>query len=117
MRAFELYRYTNPDGTAKEWAYSDLGHGQAEVRWGSTNALTRSQFKPLPVAVERAREKVRKGYQHLGTVTLNMYGFRPLTERDPVATPRPGPASASRPSNPAVDLRVLLGTEDDGFYF
>ena len=29
MRAFELYRYTHGDGSAKEWAYSDLGHGQA----------------------------------------------------------------------------------------
>ena len=116
MRAFEVYRYTNPDGTAKEWAYSDLGHGQAEVRWGPANALTRSQFKPLPVAVERAREKVRKGYQHLGTVTLNMYGFRPLTERAPVATPPPATTSASRPSKTPVDLRALLGAEED-FYF
>ena len=110
MRTFELYRYTHTDGTAKEWAYADLGNGQAEIRWGPANQLRQSQTKPLHVAEQRAREKLRKGYSHLGAVTLNAHGYRPLSPT--TASTTAGATPAAKP----VDLKALLGT-DDNFYF
>jgi hypothetical protein len=102
---FELYRYTHPDGTAKEWAYADLGTGQAEIRWGPANQLRNSQIKPLREAWDRALQKVRKGYVKVGLVMLDDQGSR--------VTPRP----RRFPPKPAPDLATLLGSEDDGFYF
>ncbi len=58
---FELYRYTHPDGNAKEWAYSDPGTGQAEIRWGPANQLRQRRIKPRREAWDRALQKVRKG--------------------------------------------------------
>ena len=46
MKSYELYRFTHPDGTAKEWAWCDLGNGQAEIRWGAADQLRQSQVKP-----------------------------------------------------------------------
>ena len=105
MMRFELYRYTHPDGTAKEWAYSDLGTGQAEIRWGPENQLRNSQIKPLREAWDRALQKVRKGYVKVGLVLLDDQGSR--------VTPRP----RRFPPKPAADLATLLGPADDGFYF
>jgi hypothetical protein len=101
MKAFELYRFTHADGTAKEWAYSDLGNGQAEVRWGPEDQLRQSQVKPLREAQGRAADKLRKGYRHIGTNWLNDSGSR---------------VSVLKPTKTPVDLSQLLG-EGDGFYF
>ena len=105
MRAFELYRFTHPDGTAKEWAYSDLGNGQAEIRWGPENQLRGSQVKPLREAQGRVAEKLRKRYRFVGTVWLDEHGSR-------TAQPSPQP----QPTRNPVNLSRLLG-EGDGFYF
>jgi hypothetical protein len=104
MKPFELYRYTHPDGTAKEWAYCNLGNGLAEIRWGPSNQLRNSQIKPLSEAQVRAEEKVRKGYRLVGTILLDDLGRRVNTQ-------------AARPirKNP-VDLTALLGP-GDSFYF
>ena len=104
MRAFELYRFTHADGTAKEWAYSDLGNGQAEIRWGPENQLRGFQVKPLREAQGRAAEKLRKGYRFVGTVWLDASGSRTSV-----------PPSRPTPRQP-VDLAALLGS-GDGFYF
>ena len=101
MNAYALYRYTHADGTAKEWAYRDLGNGQAEIRWGPENQLRQSQVKPIRVANGRAEEKLRKGYRSMGTVWLDAHGSRTNPPKSPV-TP--------------VDRSALLG-EGDGFYF
>jgi hypothetical protein len=105
---FELYRFTHPDGTAKEWAYSDLGNGQAEIRWGPRGQLRQSQVKPLRDVWNRALQKVRKGYVKVGVVMLDAAGT-------PVKPPRP--ASFRTTPETAVDLATLLGPADDGFYF
>ena len=105
MKRFELYRFTHPDGTAKEWAYHDLGNGNAEIRWGPQGQLRQSQIKPLREAWERALQKVRKGYVKAGLVQLDDSGL-------PVRPVRTQPKR-----KPAVDLSTLLGPEDDGFYF
>jgi hypothetical protein len=101
VNAFDLYRFTHADGTAKEWAFRDLGNGQAEICWGPESQLRQSQVKPLHVAQERAREKLRKGYRYIGTVRLDASDSRNNRPRQPT-TP--------------VDLSALLGT-GDGFYF
>ena len=104
MKSFELYRYTHPDGTAKEWAYSHLGNGLAEIRWGPSNQLRQSQIKPLREAQERAQHKLGKGYRPIGTIWLDDLG-------------RPAHPHVVRPlrKNP-VDLTALLGS-GDSFYF
>jgi hypothetical protein len=105
MKAFELYRYTHTDGTAKEWGYSDLGNGQAEIRWGPENRLRGHQEKSLREARERARKKQREGYRQAGTAWLGETGSR-------VSPP------SSRPTRRTpVDIAALLGGDDEGFYF
>ena len=47
MRTFQLYRFIHADGTAKDWAYSDLGNGLAEIRWGPANQLRQTQRKKV----------------------------------------------------------------------
>ena len=109
MKTFELYRFTHADGTAKDWAYCDLGNGQAEIRWGAANLLHRAQVKPLHEAERRAQEKLRKGYTYVCDVTLDAHGNTPRA-RAAGATP------AAAPAKTPVDLMSLLG-DDDGFYF
>ena len=101
MKEFLLYRFVHADGSAKEWAYSDLGHGQAEIRWGPKGQLRQSQVKPITAAWDRAKQKVGKGYVRVGTVWLGDDGH-------PAPSPKPTPSP--------VDLKSLLGS-DDGFYF
>jgi hypothetical protein len=103
MRTFELYRFTHADGTAKDWAYAEVGEGRAEIRWGPQNQLRQSQIKPLHEAWERASQKVRKGYVKVGLVDLDATGQVVHSRRHTVKTP--------------VDLKGLLGPADDGFYF
>ena len=105
MRAFELYRFTHADGTAKEWGYSDLGNGTAEIRWGAENQLRQFQVKPAHVARERAEEKLRKGYRQAGTAWLDDAGSRTSV-----------PPARPTPKTP-VDIAALLGGDSDGFYF
>ena len=105
MRAFELYRFTHPDGSAKEWAYSDLGNGTAEIRWGPEDQLRGFQEKPVREAQGRVAEKLRKGYRFVGTVWLDEHGSR-------VSVPPARPT----PKTP-VDIAALLGGEEGGFYF
>lgn len=115
MLTFELYHYTQADGSAKEWAYHDLGNGQAIVRWGPANALSRQQHCTAAKARQRAREKLRKGYVHLGQVSLNQHGFRPLSTA--ASAPDATAATATQPVKTLVDLSTLLGNDDQGFYF
>jgi 4-alpha-glucanotransferase len=95
MTAFTLYRYTHPDGTAKEWGYGDLGNGTAEIRWGRRNHLRQSQVRPLHEALERAAEKTRKGYTAVGTAWLDAQGARVPGRRpaDPSLHARPRQSS------------------------
>ena len=111
MRRFELYRFTHEDGSAKEWAYHDQGNGLALIRWGRAGQLRSQQEKPLRIAIERAQEKRRKGYVHLGQVTLDAQGRRVRR----VTEPQKAEAS-SEPITKAVSRETLLGP-GSGFYF
>ncbi|MEA1048395.1 hypothetical protein U5801_00970 [Lamprobacter modestohalophilus] len=120
MKTFEMYRFTHPDGSSKEWGYCDLQNGQAIVRWGPANALTREHYCTAAKARQKARGKLRKGYVYIGHVALNDHGFRPLSTAESSPDSTATPATTAKPTvnspNKPIDLSVLLGN-DQGFYF
>ena len=74
---FELYRYTHPDGSAKDWAYSVATvdqKGRYLVRWGKQNRLVGNQPCIYDVVLKWEREKLDKGYRHIGRGTLDAKG-------------------------------------------
>lgn len=112
---YRLYRYEHGDGTAKEWAYADLGNGTARIRWGPAGRLRQTQSKPLSIALERAHEKRLKGYVAVGRADIDTTGAVVLLSREPPDHRMP-PAVTPAPK-PARDIAALLGADDDGFYF
>lgn len=75
-RPFRLFRFYHANGTAKDWAYADLGFGQAEIRWGAADHLVHVQRKHVLEAYRRVTQKTRKGYVFLGTIWLDDQGHR-----------------------------------------
>ena len=70
MDAFDLWRFTHPDGSSKDWAIRRDGDGSITTRWGPTGPTlpqisTRRQDK---IALENAKR--RKGYAYVGQVTI-----------------------------------------------
>jgi len=56
---FELYRFTYPDGSAKDWAYSVATvdqQGRYLVRWGKQNHLVGNQPRTYDGAETGTRE-------------------------------------------------------------
>jgi hypothetical protein len=45
-KTYELFRFTHPDGSAKEWGYAAMGSdsGLYEVRWGKAGRLVQNQL-------------------------------------------------------------------------
>ncbi len=113
---YRLFRYDHGDGTAKEWAYADLGNGTARIRWGPAGRLRQSQSKPLRIALERAREKRLKGYVAIGQADIDATGVVALLSREG-PDPRLPPAVPTPDPKPTRDIAALLGGDDDGFYF
>jgi hypothetical protein len=118
---YDLYRFEHDDGSAKEWAYADLGQGVAEIRWGPQGHLRQHQEKPLRVAVERSREKEGKGYVWQGRCVIDSTGRAhsvpgPLSPRPEVTRPAQ-PQVQPQPKTAPVDLAALLGEAEEGFYF
>lgn len=118
MIAVELYRFTHPDGSAKDWAYRELPTGDAEIRWGPCRCLRQFQFKPIKVALKRAQTKMRQGYVYIGTVGLDAQG-RVVSPASAVAASAPFVTrqAVSVRSVPPLALADLFGTESEGFYF
>jgi hypothetical protein len=115
VTGFALYRYTHPDGSAKEWAWGEAGDTIA-VRWGPAGHLVQQAVYPRTqrdTVVQRAAAKEAKGYFYVGQFVINADG-RPLaTERDATAK---GVTPAGRPAAPLIDLaRLETGGED--FWF
>ena len=86
-----LYRQTNPDGTAKDWAVPTLTEGSVKVYFGRTGSTLRLAETPkdhcrngsLKQEIEaRMQEKRAKGYQALGVFALadNRRDLTPLTD-------------------------------------
>jgi hypothetical protein len=109
--AYERYRYTFPDGRAKDWAIRTNPDGTCTTRWGPadrlTGTLTRAERYPGEAAALTLR-KLRKGYVPLDRVELD--GCARLTPR---SAPWP---TGTRSNPPHVDLsRVDTGRDD--FWF
>ena len=102
---FALYRYTFPDGHAKEWALGERADGTLEVRWGHAGHLVQRAVYPVARRAGlalRADAKVRKGYVAVGRVGIDDAG-RPVAAIDlpPRASLRP------RSPVPRIDLSAL----------
>ena len=112
---YELFRYTNADGTAKEWAYADVGNGTAEIRWGRAGRLRQSQRKPLDETRVRSDHKQRRGYRYIGRGTMDACGAVTIPSRNRSC----GPVSKAQPQTKCdpIDIAALLGGDEEGFYF
>lgn len=122
-RTFELFRFTHPDGSAKEWGYAEMspGSGLFEVRWGKAGHLVAKQVGLTRAIIHQRRDqKMKKGYQPVGRRLIDPHGAvsplpriaPPTPERQP--TPPPPP---KKPRKSAIDIAALLGGDEDGFYF
>jgi hypothetical protein len=122
-KTYELFRFTHPDGSAKEWGYAEMGTGAGlyEVRWGRAGHLVQHQLGLSRATIHKRRaEKMNKGYQPVGRRLIDSVGeVRPLPRIQPPAPQRP-PVPQSppkKPRKPAIDIAALLGGDEDGFYF
>jgi len=102
---YALYRYTFPDGHAKEWALGERADGQLEVRWGHVGRLVQCEVYPVDRRADLARRvaaKIRKGYVAVGRVGIDDAGR-------PVAAIDPPPRASLRPGSPVprIDLSAL----------
>ncbi len=74
MEEYDLYRFTHPDGSSKDWAIRRNADGRITTRWGPTGPTlpqtsTRRQDK---IALENAKR--RKGYVYVGKVLIDDHG-------------------------------------------
>ena len=119
MSRFELYRYTHPDGSAKEWAWCAHPDQGVEVRWGRAGALVGHQVYPpqrLKEVLARTLAKQRKGYRFVGWCAIDAHGRPVAIER--TSQPQGPPVEPVRPTPPVVlpDLsRVDTGRDDYWF--
>ncbi len=121
-KTYELFRFTHPDGSAKEWGYAEMGTGSGlfEVRWGKAGHLVQNQVGLTRAIVHQRRDaKMKKGYQPVGRRLIDTQGavsplprIQPASERPPVPPPAP-----KKPPKSAIDLAALLGGDEDGCYF
>jgi len=103
---YALYRYTFPDGHAKEWALGERADGTLEVRWGHAGHLVQRAVYPVARRAGlalRADTKVRKGYVAVGLVHIDAAG-RPVAV---VGTPPRLPSASPRAPVPRIDLAAL----------
>ena len=124
MSDFELYRYTHPDGSAKEWAWCERPGVGMEVRWGRAGRLVQKATYPPTrrrEVIEHALAKQRKGYRFVGWCRIDEAG-RPFDVRGrpagpSPAPPRPDPRAAAKPASvPVPDLsQIETGTDDYWF--
>ena len=124
MSDFELYRYTHPDGSAKEWAWCERPGVGMEVRWGRAGRLVQKAGYPPTrrrEVIERALAKQRKGYRFVGWCRIDDAG-RPFDVRSQPpgpsnAPPRPEPRATHKAAGgPVPDLSTIeTGTDDYWF--
>jgi predicted DNA-binding WGR domain protein len=116
VSAFLLYRYTHPDGAAKDWAWGVVGE-TIVVRWGRAGQLVQQAVYPIaerPRISERARAKVAKGYRASGEVRIDAQGRPvPITGNPAESTPA---RTAGRPLTQPLDL-ARLETAGEDFWF
>ncbi|MDZ4099504.1 MAG: hypothetical protein U1E13_12535, partial [Methylophilaceae bacterium] len=73
MLDYDLYRFTNPDRSTKDWAVRDNGDGTYTSRWGKTGTrLQAKTFTKNRLSMnEHIRSKVSKGYKSIGQVLID----------------------------------------------
>lgn len=83
--AFELYRYTNPDRSTKDWAIRDNGDGTYITRWGKTGTRLQSkEFDKRSRSMnEHINSKVSKGYKLIGEVLIDKAGITSASSTKP----------------------------------
>ena len=88
---FELYRFTNPDRSTKDWAVRDNGDGTYTSRWGKTGTRLQSKTfnKNARVMSEHINEKVSKGYKLIGEVLIDNAGVTSAQINSPGHDPHP----------------------------
>ena len=118
---FRLYRHDNEDGTAKEWAVAYTGDGKAVTCWGKARRLNNVLLVSSAIAVKREHDKERKGYRYMGQIQLVGDGaqYVRLPSKGKTAAPAPFQPrhSTAAPKAEPIDIKALLGGDDDGFYF
>jgi len=117
VTVFALYRYTHPDGSAKEWAWGAVGE-RIVVRWGRAGQLVQRALYPHSqrrTVIRRAAAKAAKGYCYVGQVVIDANGrplpVEPEREAAPKAVTPAGPRAA-----PPIDL-ARLETGGADFWF
>ena len=133
LEVVHLYRHQNPDGTSKDWAYPARPPADTlPVYFGRTGTqlhLTHTpggrcvQGSPTLEAARRAKEKVAKGYQFLGTylLTPDQKQLVPLAPGVPRESPSTDSASTTARSAPTgTSVWAQTGASDsseaDWFY-
>ena len=136
----QLYRYTHPDGSAKDWGWSEDHNPHIGIRlwWGVTGKSLQTRFKatltPDHDGQKCAREKERKGYRFLGEMNVDertgkvmATGIVPKPEPLPDAVLKEESAlywnmsgcfmnlSRDRLENLATENGLVLEWDEDGF--
>jgi len=69
---YELYRFSNNDGTTKDWAVRANSDGSYTSRWGRTGTRLQSKtFQNMLPMQDHIREKTNKGYKLIGMVFID----------------------------------------------
>jgi hypothetical protein len=106
MEEYDLYRFTHPDGSGKDWAIRRNTDGSITTRWGRTGPTlpqvgTRHQDK---IALENAKR--RKGYVHVGKVLIDDHGRLQSFKNDAQGEPAPSQPAARKE---AIYWRIKIG--------
>ena len=124
MSHFELYRYTHPDGSAKEWAWREQPGVGMEVRWSRAGRLVQKAVYPPSrrrEVIERALAKQRKGYHFVGWCRIDEAGrpfdVRSLPPGPSNAPPRPEPRAAAKPASVRLPDLSQIDTGSDDYWF
>ncbi len=102
---YQLYRFTNPDRSTKDWAVRDNGDGTYTSRWGKTGTRLQSKIfnKNARSMNEHINEKLSKGYRLIGDILIGDDGF---------VKPKISPPSSAQPigqdPNPTEDPPCLF---------
>jgi predicted DNA-binding WGR domain protein len=102
----QLYRLTHLDGSAKDWVVC-VHQGEVWVAYGKTGSRLRMEAiqREARAAIARERkikEKLAKGYRHLGLAEIRDGQLRLLAAPPPAQSP----ASAADPAAPLMTWRV-----------
>ncbi|WP_020563029.1 hypothetical protein [Methylosarcina fibrata] len=70
---YDLYRFTNPDGSTKDWAVRNNGDGTYTSKWGKTGTKLQSKtFDRNMLAMnDHVQSKINKGYKIIDRVLID----------------------------------------------